>query len=154
MDGDLGGGGTPWGWVWLSALAYAVLPVSTGLLLGWGQRTKRPWVTWLLGDSPEPRAWDHVFRDRPVALVRLRLRSGEWRSGLFADPDDGSRRSYAAAYPAEQDLFLHALVRADPRTGEIEAGGDGEPIPLEGPTGLLVRWSEVEFLEFVEARRG
>jgi hypothetical protein len=56
--------------------------------------------------------------------------------------------SYAAGYPEPQDLYLAASVEVDPETGEF-ALDDGRP--QLGPGGLLVRWEEVEYLEFIDS---
>ena len=75
------------------------------------------------------------------------MRSGTWLGGAYADAN--GCRSYTAGYPEQQDLFLAAAVELDPETGEFVIDGDGNVPLLEG--GLLVRWEEVEYLEFIDA---
>ncbi len=75
------------------------------------------------------------------------MKSGIWLAGAFANAND--RKSYAAGYPEPQDLYLAAAVAVDPDTGEFALGEDGEVELLSG--GLLVRWDEVEYLEFIDA---
>ena len=58
-------------------------------------------------------------------------------------------RSYAAGYPEKQDLFLVEAAEVDPETGEFEFDESGEPA-LRG-SGILIRWEEVEYLEFIDA---
>jgi hypothetical protein len=79
--------------------------------------------------------------------IRLRLKSGAWLGGVFAEAN--GRRSYAAGYPEPQDLFLAAAVDTDPDTGEFVRDDAG--LPTVQPGGLLIRWEEVEFLEFIDA---
>lgn len=62
---------------------------------------------------------------------------------------EADRKSYAAGYPEEQDLYLVETVEIDPETGEFVYDDSGEPVPRG--SGILVRWSEVEYLEFIEA---
>ena len=64
----------------------------------------------------------------------------------FAEVD--GVRSYASGYPDAQELFLASSVPVDPATGEFEFDADGR-IALTGG-GLLVRWEEVEYLEFID----
>jgi hypothetical protein len=61
---------------------------------------------------------------------------------------DGSR-SYAAGYPEDPDLYLVEAIEADPQSGEFLLDKNGEPT-LRG-SGILVRWAEVEYLDFIEA---
>ena len=75
------------------------------------------------------------------------MKSGVWLGGAYADA--GGRRSYAAGYPEPQDLYLAAAVELDQDTGEFVTDADGNVALLEG--GILVRWDEVEHLEFIDA---
>jgi hypothetical protein len=75
------------------------------------------------------------------------MKSGVWLGGAYADAN--GRRSYAAGYPEAQDLFLAAAVELDPETGEFVVAADGKVTLLEG--GILLRWEEVEHLEFIDA---
>jgi len=78
--------------------------------------------------------------------VRVQLKSGTWIGGAFVNAN--GRRSYAAGYPEPQDLFLAAAVALDPVSGEFLLD-DGRVVV--GAGGLLVRWEEVEYLEFIDA---
>jgi hypothetical protein len=108
----------------------------------------RPGPAGSRGPTRAPRAWDHLFGSRPDGWIRLRLRSGSWLAGAYAKRPDGSR-SYAAGYPEEQDLYLIEAMDVDPDTGEFRFGDHGYPVSRG--SGILVRWSEVEYLEFIEA---
>ena len=61
------------------------------------------------------------------------------------------RRSYRSGYPETQDLYLSTILATDPATGEFEYddGGGGELKVLDG--GLLLRWDEVEYLQFIDS---
>lgn len=71
-----------------------------------------------------------------------------WLGGAFSSAGDGLD-SYAAGYPDEQDLFLAEAYSVDPETGEFELDADGDVVPTG--SGILVRWAEVEYLDFIDA---
>ena len=75
------------------------------------------------------------------------MKSGTWLGGAYADAN--GRRSYAAGYPEAPDLYLAAAVQLDPGTGEFVTDDAGNVQLQEG--GILVRWEEVEYLEFIDA---
>lgn len=75
------------------------------------------------------------------------MKSGVWIGGAYA-PSDGGIASYAAGYPESQDLFLAETVEVDPDSGEFVIV-NGQPV-FRG-TSLLIRWDEVELLEFSDA---
>lgn len=79
--------------------------------------------------------------------VRCKLKSGIWIGGVFGEVD--GRRPYASGYPEPQDLYLAATLHLDPDTGEILTNGEGHP-KIQN-SGILVRWEEIEYLEFTEA---
>lgn len=134
-------------WLWPLAIGYVALPVSGGTAVGLGVRWDKKWTKLFTGPDPAPRAWDHLFGQRADGWVRLRMKSGLWLGGAYADAN--GRRSYAAGYPEPQDLYLAAAVDVDPETGEFVADSAGNVTLLDG--GVLVRWEEVEFLEFIDA---
>jgi hypothetical protein len=135
------------GWLALPPIAYVVLPFAVGSVVGYGQREGWSWVGALTGPDPAPRAWDYVFRYRVDGWIRCRLKSGTWLGGAYADAN--GRRSYAAGYPEPQDLYLAASAAVDEETGEFLLNEHGQP--LLGSGGLLLRWEEVEYLEFIDA---
>ncbi len=136
----------PWG-LWLVVVAFVGLPFLAGTAVGRGTSQRSAWATIFTGPDPAPRAWDHFFASRPDGWIRLKLKSGPWIGGAFA-PDDSGLESYAAGYPESQDLFLARMVEVDPETGQflIEEGR-----PVIRDSSLLIRWDEVEFMEFIDA---
>jgi hypothetical protein len=134
--------------LWAAPLLYVAVPISLGSLVGTGTRRNWTWVKLLTGPDPAPRAWDYLFGARPDGWIRLRLKTGTWLAGAYAVKEDGWR-SYAAGYPESQDLFLVEAVEVDPDTGEFLFDDQGDP-RLRG-SGILIRWDEVEYLEFIDA---
>lgn len=145
--GRLGDGIAP-GWTWPAAIAYVFVPFLAGVAVGRGTLEGAGWATFFTGPDPAPRAWDYLFGFRPDGWLRLRLKSGVWVGGAYASAADG-RRSYAAGYPEPQDLFLVQTTEVDPSSGAFLFNDDGS-LRL-GESSLLIRWDEVEFLEFIEA---
>ena len=76
------------------------------------------------------------------------MKSGIWLGGTFATRSDGAR-SYAAGYPDDQDLYLVEAVECDPDSGAFALDERGAPVSRG--SSILVRWSEVEYLDFIEA---
>lgn len=134
-------------WLWPIILAYVAMPFIGGDRVGLATRNGQGWARLLTGPDPAPRAWDYFFASRPDGWVRLRLKSGVWIGGAYA-PSDRGIASYAAGYPETQDLFLAETVEMDPDSGEFLLE-NGRPV-FRG-TSLLIRWDEVEFLEFSDA---
>ena len=135
--------------LWLVAfpLAYVGVPLMAGTVLGVGLRRDWRIAKVVAGPDPAPRAWDYLFQYDVDGWIRCRLKSGTWLGGAYADAN--GRRSYAAGYPEPQDLYLAASVEVDPETGEFVLDGGGRP--RLGAGGLLVRWEEVEYLEFIDS---
>jgi len=135
-------------YLWLAPIAYVAIPVALGSLVGTGTQRGQRWASYVTGPDPAPRAWDYLFGTHPDGWIRLKLKSGGWLAGAYAVKEDGSK-SYAASYPEPQDLFLVEVVEVDPDTGEFMFDEEGEPW-LRG-SGILIRWDEVEYLEFLDA---
>jgi hypothetical protein len=133
-------------WWWAAAASYVLVPFGLGTLVGFGSREKWPAAKLVTGPDPEPRAWDHLFQGKQDGWIRLRLKSDTWIAGAFADSD--GRKSYSAGYPHPQDLFMARGAQVDPDTGDFVFGDDGAVQLLDG--GILVRWEEVEYLEFID----
>jgi len=93
-----------------------LLPTAVGSVIGSGQQRKSRWVTALVGDAAEPRAWDYLWRPGVQGVVRLKLKSGFWLAGIFGTTA-GGQRSYAAGYPEAQDLYLSLQLKVEPTTG-------------------------------------
>lgn len=145
--GRVSDGSLPLG-LWPLVLAYVAVPAALGRLVGAGTWRGWGWARWVTGANPAPRAWDHLFHHRPRGVIRMKLKSGVWIAGLFATID-GRVRSYAAGYPYAQDVWLVQALSVDPTTGEFLRDANDRPIVLE--SGLLVRFDEVEVLEFIPA---
>ena len=60
--------------------------------------------------------------------------------GAFADG------SYAGGHPEPGDLFIVRAADIDQQTGEFQRDDDGNAVLRA--SGLLVRWEEVEYLDF------
>ncbi len=123
-------------------------PILLGTIVGRGTRSRQPWSRLFTGPNPAPRAWDHLFGGRPHGWVRLRLKNGIWLGGAFATRPGGTR-SYAAGYPEEQDLYLVEAVECDRDSGDFLLDDRGTPVSRG--SSMLIRWSEVEYLDFIEA---
>jgi hypothetical protein len=134
--------------LWAVPLVYVGLPIVIGSLIGRGTRNRKAWAKLFTGPDPAPRAWDHLFGSTPDGWIRLRLKSGIWLGGAFVRRADGSR-SYAAGYPEDQDLYLLEAVDVDPETGTFVVDDDGAPVSRG--SSILIRWAEVEYLDFIEA---
>lgn len=139
--------GTLPAWLAIVPVVYVVLPLVGGTLIGHGLRVGWQWTRVVTGPDPAPRAWDHLFQHNVDGWIRCRLKSGTWLAGAYAKAN--GRRSYAAGYPEPQDLYLAASVPVDSETGEFLLNDEGTPDLGEG--GLLIRWDEVEYLEFIDA---
>jgi hypothetical protein len=128
--------------VWLAVVLYVGLPIVVGWVVGRGARAERGWAKIVIGASPAPRAWDWLFFGRPDGWLRLRLKSGTWIGGTF------TQDSYAAGYPEPSDLYLATAAEIDSDSGAFVFGADGQPLLRD--SGILVRWEEVEYLEFID----
>jgi hypothetical protein len=143
IDQIRAGAAAPW-WVVAIPLVYLGVPTILGSVTGRGVRSRHRFAQgfgrFMAGRDPAPRAWDHLFAARPAGIVRASLKAGDaWIGGLFGEA------SYAAGYPEPQDLYLETayVMRED---GSFDRDAAGEPVPLG--SGLLVRWDELEFVEF------
>lgn len=134
-------------WLWLIAAMYVVTPLGIGTLVGEATRRRFGWTRWITGPDPAPRAWDYLFQGERDGWVRIKLKSGPWIGGAYAN--SGDLRSYSAGYPEQQDIFVARGADLDPETGEFRVNDDGEVRIGQG--GLLVRWEEVEYLEYIDA---
>jgi len=138
-------------WWWAAIGAYVVVPYLLGYatewsrdwtespsrLINWPKRAIRWMLSFIGGRYPEPRAWDWFFSRSPIGIVRLRLTNDEWKAGLWAD-------SFASGYGEDGDLYIaETYLLNEDGTLRLE---DGRPI--SGEAGLLIRWSEVRYLEF------
>jgi Family of unknown function (DUF6338) len=131
----------------LQALLVALLAVLPGALYTIARENSGASWAWRSTDgATELRAWDWFFskrisknpKKRLTGIIRMRLMNDEWKAGLWAD-------SYASSYGEEGDLYLtyQYLVSTD---GVLVEDANGDYI--DGGAGLLIRWSEIRYIEF------
>jgi len=149
LEKRLHNGTVTWWLLEAVAMAYVLLPTALGSLVGWGHKHHHKWAVTLVGDAPEPRAWDYLWRHAEQAIVMIKLKSGTWLAGHYGRPSDG-RRSYASGHPEEGDLYLALALKIDAASGELALDAGGIPIPVPGERGLLVRWTEIEYIDIKE----
>lgn len=130
----------PW-LLWLATLLYLAFPFAVGSVAGLRAAGSRRLRRLFKRPSDPPRAWDYLFARRPDGWIRMRLKSGKWIGAPYA------RGSYAAGYPEEPDLFFKQLAETD-EAGEFVLDENGSPELRD--TSLLIRWDEIEYLEFDE----
>lgn len=132
-------------WAWPVFLGYLVLPLLGGTVVGRASRHQRSWAKALVGEYPVPTAWEHVIRERPSGIIRIRLKSKVYAGGLFQALDNGET-AYAAGYSSTPlDIWLVRVVVVDADTGQFILRPDGSPQVLD--SGMLVRYEEIETLE-------
>jgi hypothetical protein len=137
-------------WLWPLTLAYVAVPLVLGRVLGIGIRRDTRWAAWIAGGSPAPRAWDHLFgRAAAGDWVVVRLKDGTWLAGTYGAAARGRPSSHASRYPELQELFLADTAEVDGE-GEIVKTEDGGTRMLG--RGVLVRWDEMSYLQFVPKR--
>ena len=133
----------PW---WLLAFApsgYLLASVALGALAA---RLGRP----AEGNRIAPNAWAHLFQREKTGIVRCRLKSGRWVGGVY------DRDSYASAQGPKRDIYISRAVQLTDE-GTILRTDDGEPLWAGSQrrcTGLLVKWDDVETLEFTPLNQG
>lgn len=130
----------PW-LLWASVVLYIVIPLVLGRVVGEAARARKPWVRFVLGAEPVPTSWDLVFSQGATFWIRLKLKTGPWVGGAFADG------SYAAPYPEPPDLYISEVAEVDALTGAFVLDAQGKPVLTD--SGLLIRWQEVEYAEVV-----
>ncbi len=134
----------PW-WFWIFPILYTGVPAAIGGLLGYGWKQNWSWVRFLFGRNRAPSAWDHLFQDRPAGGIRCKLKSGTWLAGIYAEVNGD--RPYASGHPGPQDVYLPRTIHINRSTGGIILNEQGNPIVLGAS--VLLRWEEIEFLEFI-----
>jgi hypothetical protein len=141
-------------WLWILLVAYLVIPFALGRFTALGHRYRSnedPSTLQLVAArivnlytdaAPAPRAWDYLFSDRSrKGWIILHLKDGGRIGGAW-------NKSYAAGYPDDQDLYLSEQVELTV-DGRFQLGDDGLPRSLE--KSLLIRWDEVQYLDFYDA---
>lgn len=136
----------PWQ-LWAAMLVAVVVPTALGGLVGRATKLDQRWAKLIVGSAPAPQAWDHLFYRGVRGVGRAKLKSGPFVAGQFVDdPAEPAKRSYAAGFPNEPDLFLIHRVVVDPDTGEFAEDDTGNLV--RAGSGLLVTKNEIEHLEF------
>ncbi|WP_410644246.1 DUF6338 family protein [Amycolatopsis sp. lyj-346] len=131
------------------AVGYVLTPILVGSVVGRGHKKHKKWAILLVGAAPEPRAWDYLWRHTARAIVRIKMKSGGWLAGYYGLTADG-RRSYASGHPEEGDLYLAAGLTIEPDNGNLVLDENNQTVPLPDARGLLVRWTEIEYIDIKE----
>ncbi|TQJ18461.1 DUF6338 family protein [Kribbella jejuensis] len=139
-------------WVTLAAAAMLAVPWAAGGLIGYAVHARKAWTKVLTGPAPSPRAWDHLFGEQNLkGWIRLKLRDGTWIWGVWGGKptaNGNSKISYASGYPEIQEIYLTDTAEVDDAGFMKFKEGSHEPA-LRG-VGMLVRWDEIVFLEYME----
>lgn len=133
----------PW---WLLAFAPSAYMLASAALGALAARLGRP----VDGNRNAPNAWAHLFQREKTGMVRCRLKSGRWVGGLY------DRGSYVSAQGPKRDIYISRAVQFTDE-GAIPRTGDGEPQWAGSQrlrTGLLVKWDDIETLEFTPLNQG
>lgn len=135
-------------WLWVALSIYVLIPGLLGLGSGWATlkagvdlRKLYGWTRYIMGRTPNSQAWDFLFGRRDLTgWIRFRTKDGLFLGGYYG------KGSYVSGYPESQDIYLDNLAEIDSTTGEFYLDEEGNPKLLG--SGLLLRWDEVEYLEF------
>ena len=104
--------------------------------------------------EPGPRGplgslFERIVGETRAGYVRLKLKSSpRWIAGAWARLDDDRKSSVSSSLDAGA-LYLTRIVECEPETGEIRSDEHGNTI--FHPESLLVRWEEVEQVQFLDA---
>ncbi len=139
--------------LWLVPIAYVGLPWAIGTYLGRAAKEQRwPWSRLTrIAPNRSPRAWDHLFARELSGYVRVKLKGGGWVAGAYAAETAGGPPSLASRYPEPGDLWLARQLEIDD-DGRLARGPDG--LQVLKPGGVLVRWDEMDYLEFAPDQAG
>jgi hypothetical protein len=130
------------------SLLYVVVPFLAGMLVG--HLAKKPHVAKLLnGGTYHPRAWDYLFTLNVTGIFLIRLKSGRWIAAWYNTAPNG-RASYASGYGEDAEVYFAQQLSVDPETGEFHLDEDDAPIVKDN--GILLKWAEVEYAQFIEER--
>jgi hypothetical protein len=145
-------------WWWAVLVGYIALPYTWGALTEssrnwrdsscWLIRWPTKVLAWCLslfvGKSPEPRAWDWFFSTPGLGgYVRLKLANGGgWKAGIWVD-------SYASGFGVDPDLYIAEEIAIDDDGEVILDDSEAREPELLG-RGLLIRWSEIQYLDFMQ----
>lgn len=116
------------GWLWLRKVISA--------------NNERRLLKLALGRTPAPRAWDHLFSERPNVYMRVRTVDGSWVAGRFA------KDSYAGGHPNDADLLLEQAWTINAEDGTL--GDDGLGYAVYVPASQI---SRLEIIQEVSDER-
>ncbi len=133
----------PW-YVNFVPTGFVVVPYALGWGMGWLTARSPRRMRWLLGENRTPTAWDHLFEQRAIGVLRCRLRSGRWVGGLYIEHEPVT--SYAAIDEDDRDLYLARAILFHQETA-APVLRDGVPVETRG--GILLQRRDVESLEFI-----
>jgi uncharacterized protein YdeI (YjbR/CyaY-like superfamily) len=127
---------------WPIIASYVLIPAAIGSTVGFFAAKRSSWLRkFLRGTSHSPTAWEAFFDSDSAAIVRIKLKTGTWMAGLYAE--DGKHIAYASGFPEPQTLLLSQTVLVDPLTGAyLKEGGS----PKFEPSGILIEYTEIEYL--------
>lgn len=135
-------------WLWAALSIYVLIPIFLGLSSAWvaGLAGVRPrkwneWTRYIVGRTQNLQAWEYLFSSEDLTgWIRFRTKDGLFLGGYYGTG------SYVSGYPESQDIYLDNLAEIDSTTGEFKLDEKGNPKLLG--SGLLLRWGDVEYLEF------
>ncbi len=138
-------------WLWVALSIYVLIPGLLGFYSGlatlkaeFDLRKLYGWTRYIMGRTQNLQAWDFLFGRKDLnGWIRFRTKEGIFLGGYYG------KGSYVSGYPEPQDIYLNGLAEIDSLTGEFNLDEEGNPILLG--SGLLLRWDEVEYLEFKES---
>lgn len=153
-------------WLAFVPVAYVVGAAAFGFALGalvrlvsawghwlarfsWLNRIERWLVGWTRSGRGAPNAWAYLFRSESEGIVRCRLKSGRWVGGYYGIG------SYASAQGPKRDLLISRAVPFGEDGAPIApCGGTADSGGLERRISLLVKWDDIETLEFTATDGG
>lgn len=126
---------------------YLAIPLSTGWLCGLTLKKDWDWAKRVAGIRRFPTAWDYAFSHQKSGWIRCKLKSGEWVGGQYSSANSDGYTTYASGYPEPHELYIYPVVLIDQDSGHFKVTETGEA--LFGIGGLLLRWEEIDILNFI-----
>jgi hypothetical protein len=104
----------------------------------------------LSGDSrTDPFTREHGIHSSPRGSGRIPVQAQvRCLDCRFFRSTYGCAESYASGYGEDGDLYCGETVRVDPQSGEFVLDDQGNLQTDAG--GILIRWAEVEYAQFLE----
>jgi len=120
-----------------SALALAVYNSRTGRS-GFFNRVLRRFGVQHVALDPMPTAWDKFFSRRDPCFIIFHMKNGDLIAGAF------STKSFASAYPAEQQVYVEQLLTIDKGTKTL--GLMDHPL---GQAGVIIKFEDCDYIETI-----